>query len=63
MYDQAMGRIWRPGQTKPVYVYRLIGHRTIESSILQVTTNTINIVANNLYIYNYNVCIYILKHV
>lgn len=31
--QQALARIWRPGQTKPVYLYRLILSNTIEESI------------------------------
>lgn len=31
---QAMGRIWREGQTRPVFIYRLIAHGTIEQSII-----------------------------
>jgi SNF2 family DNA or RNA helicase len=33
---QAMGRIWRPGQTKPVVIYRLVADKSIEYAILQV---------------------------
>lgn len=32
---QAMSRIWRDGQTKPVVIYRLVGAGTIEEAILQ----------------------------
>jgi SNF2 family DNA or RNA helicase len=32
---QAMGRVWREGQTKPVFIYRLISRGTIEESILK----------------------------
>lgn len=32
---QTMGRIWRPGQVKEVYIYRMIVPNTIEESILQ----------------------------
>jgi DNA repair and recombination RAD54-like protein len=32
---QCMGRVWRQGQTKPVFVYRLLTVGTIEESILQ----------------------------
>lgn len=32
---QAMGRVWREGQTKPVFIYRLAMHGTLEENILQ----------------------------
>lgn len=32
--QQAMGRIWRDGQTKPVFIYRLISAGSIEETIL-----------------------------
>ncbi len=32
---QAMARVWRDGQTKPVHIYRLFSVGTIEESILQ----------------------------
>jgi SNF2 family DNA or RNA helicase len=32
---QAMGRIWREGQVRPTFIYRLIDSGTIEESILQ----------------------------
>ncbi|CAE8596441.1 unnamed protein product [Polarella glacialis] len=32
---QAMGRVWRQGQTKPVFIYRLATHGTLEEKILQ----------------------------
>ena len=32
---QAIARVWRDGQTKPVYVYRLIASNTIDEKILQ----------------------------
>lgn len=34
--QQAMSRVWREGQTRPVYVYRLVSEGTIEDAILQV---------------------------
>jgi SNF2 family DNA or RNA helicase len=34
---QAMNRIWRPGQTKTAYIYRLVAMGTIEESILMVS--------------------------
>ncbi len=33
---QAMSRIWRQGQTRPVFIYRLITQGCIEEAILQV---------------------------
>lgn len=33
---QAMSRVWRQGQLRPVYIYRLVACRTIEDAILQV---------------------------
>lgn len=33
--DQAMARVWRDGQKKPVFIYRLITTATIEERILQ----------------------------
>ncbi|EPR61432.1 putative DNA repair and recombination protein RAD54 [Toxoplasma gondii TgCatPRC2] len=33
--QQALARVWRPGQINPVYIYRLVGARTIEEKILQ----------------------------
>eukprot|EP01038_Epipyxis_sp_PR26KG_P005214 gene5214-7254_t len=32
--QQAMGRVWRDGQQKPVFIYRLIAKSTIEETIL-----------------------------
>nr|QDO16263.1 DNA repair and recombination protein RAD54B [Lingulodinium polyedra] len=32
---QAMGRVWRQGQQKPVFIYRLATHGTLEENILQ----------------------------
>nr|QDO16321.1 DNA repair and recombination protein RAD54B [Lingulodinium polyedra] len=32
---QAMGRVWRQGQTKPCFIYRLAAHGTLEEKILQ----------------------------
>jgi len=34
--QQAMSRVWREGQTRPVFVYRLVSEGTIEDAILQV---------------------------
>lgn len=33
--EQAMARVWRDGQTKPVYVYRLLSTATIDEKIMQ----------------------------
>lgn len=33
--QQAMGRVWRDGQTRPVHIYRMITKGTIEESILK----------------------------
>lgn len=33
---QAMSRVWREGQTRPVYIYRLVANGRIEDAILQV---------------------------
>lgn len=40
---QAMGRVWRQGQTKPVFVYRLATHGTVEEKILQRQARKINL--------------------
>lgn len=37
MIDLAMARVWREGQTRPVYVYRLITANRIEDAIYQVS--------------------------
>jgi hypothetical protein len=36
--QQAMGRVWRDGQTRPVHIYRMITRGTIEESILKRQT-------------------------
>ena len=33
---QAMSRVWREGQRRPVYIYRLVAEGRIEHAILQV---------------------------
>ena len=33
---QAMSRVWREGQKRPVYIYRLVTQGCIEDSIIQV---------------------------
>lgn len=33
---QAMSRVWREGQRRPVHIYRLVLAGTIEDAILQV---------------------------
>ena len=47
---QAMGRIWREGQTRPVYIYRLVAVNTIEESILkgQSEKNELNSVVHGI---------------
>nr|XP_039260404.1 DNA repair and recombination protein RAD54-like [Styela clava] len=37
--DQAMARVWRDGQKKPCYIYRLLATRTIEEKIFQRQTH------------------------
>lgn len=37
--EQAMARVWRDGQTKPCFVYRLIATGTIEEKIFQRQTH------------------------
>jgi hypothetical protein len=32
---QAMGRIWREGQTRPCFIYRLLASNTIDESIMK----------------------------
>lgn len=32
--QQAMGRVWREGQTKPVFIYRFVSTGTVEETIL-----------------------------
>ncbi len=39
--QQAMGRVWREGQTKPVFIYRLIAQNSIEESILHRQTGKV----------------------
>lgn len=36
---QAMSRIWRQGQKKPVHIYRLIAADSIEESMLEVSVH------------------------
>jgi DNA repair and recombination protein RAD54B len=33
---QAMSRVWREGQRRPVFIYRLVAQGCIEDAILQV---------------------------
>jgi DNA repair and recombination protein RAD54 and RAD54-like protein len=33
---QVMGRIWRVGQTREVFIYRLYGSNSIEERILEI---------------------------
>jgi SNF2 family DNA or RNA helicase len=35
---QAMSRVWREGQRRPVYIYRLVAEGRIEHAILQVSS-------------------------
>ena len=35
---QAMSRVWREGQKRPVFIYRLIAEGRVEDAILQVST-------------------------
>ncbi|EDV31865.1 uncharacterized protein Dana_GF14336 [Drosophila ananassae] len=37
--EQAMARVWRDGQKKPCYIYRLVASGTIEEKILQRQTH------------------------
>lgn len=37
--EQAMARVWRDGQTKPCYIYRLVATGTIEEKIFQRQTH------------------------
>lgn len=37
--EQAMARVWRDGQTKPCFIYRLIATGTIEEKIFQRQTH------------------------
>lgn len=37
--EQAMARVWRDGQTKPCYIYRLVAAGTIEEKIFQRQTH------------------------
>lgn len=39
--QQAMSRVWREGQTRPVFVYRLVAASTIEEAMLQVSVLSI----------------------
>lgn len=43
---QSIARIWRDGQTRPVYIYRLISSNTIDEKILQRQLNKNNISHN-----------------
>lgn len=37
--EQAMARVWRDGQTKPCYIYRMIATGSIEEKIFQRQTH------------------------
>ena len=37
--EQAMARVWRDGQKKPVFIYRLLTTGTIEEKIFQRQTH------------------------
>ncbi len=37
---QAMSRVWREGQKRPVFVYRLVSHQRVEEAILNVSKLT-----------------------
>lgn len=40
---QAMGRVWREGQDKPVFIYRLAASGTVEESILRRQTRKLDL--------------------
>lgn len=40
--EQAMARVWRDGQTKDVYIYRLIAENSIEETIFQRQLDKVN---------------------
>ncbi|CDJ39273.1 hypothetical protein ETH_00020165, partial [Eimeria tenella] len=35
LFQKALSRIWRDGQTQPVYIYRLVGAGTVEARIIR----------------------------
>ncbi len=39
--QQAMGRVWREGQRKPVFIYRLVSSGTVEETILTRQTGKV----------------------
>jgi len=48
---QAMSRVWREGQSRRVFIYRLVCYGTIEDAILQVNMvihimKTVNIIVH-----------------
>ena len=41
LLNTAMARVWRPGQVRPVVIYRLVSAGRIEDSIYQVSIYTL----------------------
>ena len=40
---QAMSRVWREGQKRPVFIYRLIADGRVEDAILQVSISSLSV--------------------
>ena len=59
---QAMSRVWREGQKRPVFIYRLIAEGKVEDAILQVSILSLSLHYNLSYTFFFSFEFTLLQH-